>query len=497
MTSRRFLEGPAAPLAVWLLALAAYAGTLSFGFVWDDGLILNHMRQAGEGGGLAGVLSAGYGYPGQQFGYWRPVTMLSLWLTHLAAPGSPFLFHLGNVVLHALCAAVLLLLGRRLVSARAAFLAALLFAFWPPHAESAAFVGNRHDLLACLFSLLAALAWAADREGRRPLLLAGGAAALLLAGLSKESAFVLPLALLAWGLLLPAPGPAEGGFAGWWRQSRRWLPAWGGAVALALLLRLLAAGGAAPFSTGGDVAGLWRDPALAFTVLVRYLGLLALPWPVELYYSARDLALTLPALAGAALLLAAMAGAWGKRHGRIGAAAAAWVGVCLLPVSGVLPIPGAVMAARYLTLASAGSCLLLGYWLDRALGAEDAPPPRRAPALLATGAALAALALAAGVQGSFWRDDFTVASKVIAAAPGEAVGYINLGAALGSEGHYPEAAAAFRQALAIEPSETVWLNLALAVRRSGDRLGELAVLLEAQKAFPGSGAIEGELARAR
>ncbi len=491
--SSRFLDGPLAPLAVFLLAVVLYAGTLFYGFVWDDMLILTHMTEAWENRGLAGLLSADYGYLGRAVGYWRPVTLLSMWLTWIPFPGSPLLPHLGNVLIHALCAACLLLLGRRLAGARAAFLAALLFALWPTHTESTAQVGNRHDLLACLFVLLAALAWAKDRAGRRPLLLAGGALSYLAAILSKESAFVLPAALVAWELV-DAGAPRR------WRETLRtrtgWLPAWGAAAAAAFALRLLAAGGSMGVrSEVSYVVDLWREPGLGLVVLFRELGLLALPWPVQVYYYPLDLPLTLSALGGSALLIAAVLGAAGPASGRLGLATAAWVAVFLLPVLGLVPIAGAVMAARYLTLASIGSCLLLGYWLDRFLGGDEASPRRRALAILGTGLLLASLAAATSVQNGFWRDNETLFRHIMRDTPSDPLGYNNLAVTLYRSERLAEAADVLRRSLARSPREKTYLFLAHLHHEMGDGTGELAVLLEGQGAFPASQAINDALSK--
>ncbi len=469
----------AAVLAVLALAAAPYLPALGFSLVWDDPLLLQGVEEAASGG-AASLLSADYGYPGLRTGYWRPVTTVSLWLNRFPSGehplGSPPLLHLGNILLHAAAALALLLLGWRAAGPRAGLLAALLFALWPPHTESAAFVGNRHDLLAGIFVLLSAAAWAGDPAGRRLSSLLGGGAALLAGGLSKESALALPAALLLWDLI-------DHGARGAWSRNRRWLLLWGATLAAALLLRA-AVSGAAGFHPGGvsNVAFLWRDPALGLSVLLRYAQLLALPWPVRVYYAPAQLGPDLWVLAGAALFLALVTmGARGEGGARWGLKAAAWAAVFLLPVSGIVPIPGAVMAARHTFIASAGVCLLLGVLLDRTL---DRPRLRTAAAA-GTALLLALLALLTSLQLPVWRDDHTLSARMVADAPSLPLGYVNWGAAMGREGRYAEAAYLFRRALKLRPEADTFANLALALERAGDREGAREAYRKALAMEPG------------
>lgn len=244
-----------APLLLALAVLAVYGQTLGFSLVWDDPLILDHLADHARSGTL---LSADYGYLSHlPIGYWRPLHVLSLWLDRAIGGGDPWAFRAGSLLLYLASVLILHRFALALLRPGGAFLAALLFAVWPTHTESLGMVTNRHDLLASVFLLLSLLAWERSRrQGAPGWALPAGGAAFLFAALSKESALVLPGALLLWDLILPAPGGASGGAVrGWWRRNRGWLPWWAGAGAASLLLRLALFGPAFGTQAGYPHAG--------------------------------------------------------------------------------------------------------------------------------------------------------------------------------------------------------------------------------------------------
>ena len=148
--------------------------------------------------------------------------LVTLSLDHALWGLAPVGYHLTNVWLHALNAALVLLLFRLIPRTRpAAFPAAILFACHPLQTNAAAYISGRTDLLAALFVLLGCILLA------RRLALPGPSGAgsatacavglcTALAAMSKESAFAAPLLLLLTGALSapsrdgkgapPAPG---------------------------------------------------------------------------------------------------------------------------------------------------------------------------------------------------------------------------------------------------------------------------------------------------
>jgi hypothetical protein len=187
------------------VALLAYARVLGFGFVYDDywtivtnthleGSLFELVKLAWSGKSLA------VGLPDAT----RPLMGWSSWLDRRMFGLAPWAHHLHSLLLYAAVVVSVYLLVLALARRRfTALVAALLFAVSPMHAEVVASINYREDLQAALgvFAVLALCFWPRLRPG---LGLALAAAALwALALLGKESALVLPLALLALRLARP------------------------------------------------------------------------------------------------------------------------------------------------------------------------------------------------------------------------------------------------------------------------------------------------------
>jgi protein O-mannosyl-transferase len=178
---------------IGLLLLIAFAGSLPFlaalfgGFQSDDFQLLLAVREGGPFGLWSG--------PGT--GFLRPLVSLSLWLDHAVWGLRPFGYHLTNFLVHVGNAALVGVLVDRLrrrwaLPAYAPGLAAGLFALLPAHAEAICWVSGRTDLLAAFWALIAAVLALGERRWQH----AAAVLAFALALLTKESALMLPLALL-------------------------------------------------------------------------------------------------------------------------------------------------------------------------------------------------------------------------------------------------------------------------------------------------------------
>ncbi|MDO9694345.1 MAG: tetratricopeptide repeat protein [Candidatus Latescibacteria bacterium] len=428
--------------AAAIVALAAalvYAGTLGHALVWDDANVLAGMREAAARG--PGALL------GAEFladtGYHRPVVLLSLRLDDLLGGGAVFVFHLTNVLLHLAASVLTLLLLRAWLRNDAAALAgALVFAVHPAHVESVAFVSGRTDLWVTVLGLAAALAWTWWRRGARR----AGPAALLLFLLSlfaKESAYLLPAALLVISALLPqdARDPRP-----WWRRQAGWLGVAVVTMAVAAALRVGVAG--VGFGEGAATAGsrlgadlttrLGHLPALA----AWYLRLLLVPWPLNAYWSVQHLAPGVLTWAAAVTAVGVVALA---RRG--GAAGLAWTFIFLLPVLGFAPLQGAPFAERFLYLPSFGWCLVAG-----ALFARAADAGRRRAATVTAAVVVALLTTATLTRVPVWKDNVTLFDDMARRSPGEYVVQHDLGAALHLAGDRAGSLAAYRRAVALAPT---------------------------------------------
>ena len=453
MTSNRVNAG----LALILIAFAVYLNTFGFQFAYDDFRFVVNNKAIHKLGNAPSFFVA----PVSEVCY-RPITFLSLALDHAAAGLRPALYHVENVLLHAL---VTLLLYRLLLpaGAGAAWLAAALFAVTPLHSEVVANVTSRSELLAALFGLLAlgvarsgarkadVLGWACANRARpiraRALLrafLCGGL--YLLALMSKESAVGIPaLALvMSWPLGrraandAGAPGTPDVPPADRLRRYLRALPLGplcGMAVALGvyLLLRRHALGQVQwPQEAMLDNPLMYSDLSTrlrtALMVLGQNLRLSFVPWPLSADYTFPETPLIVrwsdPRFLGWTALVAGAAAAAlaaGRRFPNIARGMAWWL-AAMLPLSNLFMTFGTIRAERMLYLASAGTCLVLAEAAVR-LRAPDSGAPDSGAKLgrLAWAAALAGLLTLLGVQtvrrNMVWKDHGSVILATARDAP--------------------------------------------------------------------------------
>ncbi|MFK7921607.1 MAG: tetratricopeptide repeat protein [Bacteroidia bacterium] len=197
-------------LIAGILALIAgllYAPSSKFEYAFDDDVYTQLNKVSSEGLGRVGdIFGKGtvYGFSGENFGTYRPITLLSFALEkspdQVFDPGRS---HRVNIFLYALCAFVLFATLLQLLPQKPwmiSFLITLLFVVHPVHTEVVANVKSREEILALLFGLASIWLLLGATGKRQWLCLVGSAAAYTLALLSKESTFpwVLVFPLVIW-----------------------------------------------------------------------------------------------------------------------------------------------------------------------------------------------------------------------------------------------------------------------------------------------------------
>ncbi|TSC80389.1 MAG: hypothetical protein G01um101425_43 [Candidatus Peregrinibacteria bacterium Gr01-1014_25] len=125
-----------------------------------------------------------------------PLTLTTYQIEYALVGPQPWLFHLTNILLHALNAALVFLLLKRLTGSQsAAAIAAALFAAHPLTIEAVAWISGRKELLWAAFALCSMLLYArTDARHVRTLLPSIGC--MILATLAKPTALVIPFLLL-------------------------------------------------------------------------------------------------------------------------------------------------------------------------------------------------------------------------------------------------------------------------------------------------------------
>jgi tetratricopeptide (TPR) repeat protein len=445
----------AAAVVVALVAVAAYAASLGYDFVWDDTLLIQQSYRLHHWGELPRLLvSQFWSEVGEASHYYRPLITLSFFLDMKVWGLQPFGFHLTNLLAHVAVILAVLAIARRVAGGEvAAVLAALAFALQPVHTESVSFVSGRTDVLATLFFLLALLAYDRGRDGPRWGFTACSLGAYLLALLSKEVAITLPAVLALWDWRVRDDLRDRRAA---WRGAARYAP-YGGVLALYLGLRWLALR-----DVGDGAVGAWAPPITRLLTTLQtvasYAWIAIVPYPANAYRVI--VPVTVPpdvhwwvAMVG---LGAAMAGtAWARWRMPVVGLGALWFWITLAPSAGVnlLPLPTVLMAERFLYLPTVGYCVILGWvasWLLGPVTLGRAARLRLAPTL-----GLAVLLLAYFVltlwRNEDWRDEDRLYSRMAEASPAAAVPHVNLAFVELPRGEITSANQHLREAVRLAP----------------------------------------------
>jgi len=348
------------PRAVWrehlptaalvLLGVALYARGLLLGLVGDDFTLLDAALRYP----LGELLTGRHGI----VGFYRPVSReLYFWWWGKIVGLGPGGFHLVNAATYAAVVVMIERLGRGWGLPRAARLAAAAFVLFPPGSALLAWVSCAQDLIALFWALMALLLY---QRGRH----LPAAIAVALAALSKETAAVLPLVLVALDVQLR---PRDGARARLPRLAPS-LVAFAAALVLAVAVRSTwAAGTAVAVWSPGQMAGAWRLPLDFLTALLppdagEGIGDALQSQPALILLAAALAALAVPAIRAAA---APKAGAPARQapDDRAMLRFGLWLTVlALLPVAFIVDR----WRAYYFSLAGVGASLAAGVLVARA-----------------------------------------------------------------------------------------------------------------------------------
>ncbi len=178
-------------LAVAIAALVAIVVWWSGDAYWlsDDYLAITYAHEPARA--MADLVGPQYGATGMVWLY-RPLITLSFALDAWLGGGSPLVSHVSNLLAHGASAAMVVVLGTRLLDRQAGLVAGVLWAIWPAHAGSILWAVGRvdsHTTVWILLSLLLSVRWL-DGGGRAAR--ASSLLAFVAALMSKELALATP-----------------------------------------------------------------------------------------------------------------------------------------------------------------------------------------------------------------------------------------------------------------------------------------------------------------
>jgi tetratricopeptide (TPR) repeat protein len=469
------------------ISLAVFGQTICHDFVnFDDDLYVYNTPAIQAGLTIKGVALA---FISPHAGNWHPLTtishMLDCQLYGLNAGGH----HATNIILHTI--AVLLLFGllQQMTGAvwKSAIVAAL-FAIHPLHVESVAWVSERKDVLSAVFFFLMLGAYVRYvRAASITRYLA--VVVLFVAGLmSKPMLVSVPIVLLLidyWPLRRfeqPSLTTAKSKTSEY-RDQRRLIRRLvmekipllilsTGACIITFVLQKRGVGAIPPLPV------LWRVQN-AFVSYVIYAWKTLWPTDLAVFYPHPNDTLAMWEVIFAILLLLAMTAAVIVFRGQRPYLLTGWFWylVMLVPVIGVVQVGEQAHADRYTYLPHIGLFVLV-VWFAAGVATVRRSRSRLTVTTAVAALVIFALACAAFVQTSYWRNSETLWSHALAVTSGNDVAHNNLGYLCIDRGELDKAISHFQTAARIRAgkrnahydlgSAFVQMNLADAVARKGE-----------------------------
>lgn len=481
------------------IAVAVFSPALGHDFVnWDD----HHNFVFNSGYRGLGLEQLRWMVQSVHMGHWIPVTWLTLGLDYVLWGLDPAGYHLTNLLLHGLNAAVFFVLAVRLLDlavagapARAVRLgaaaAALAFALHPLRVESVAWITERRDVVSGLFALLTVLAYLRARapgETRPAMWRCLSLVAFYLAVMSKSIVVSIPVVLVLLDVY-----PLRRVAWGQWRAMRLavsdklpYVPIAGIGAGIAILAGRLNA----IFAPLDHLPALDRLGFVAYSAWF-YLSRSVVPIGLSpLHGVPASTALWQPRFLGsmlAMLLLGAVALRCARRWPGLLAALLAYL-VVLAPVSGALQNGHQLVAERYSYLSCLSWALLLGGVVAAATRAGwPRAVPQRVVVLLVT-VWMTALPIATAAQTAVWRDSETLWRSAVDTDPSCATCHYFYGILLRTTDAPDRALPHFVEAFTLKPTpgraEEYLGQMTLTRHALGDTDGALETLEVLRRASP-------------
>ena len=437
--------------------MAAYAGSLALGFIYDDFTAIvgnEHIRHLWP-------LTAAAAAPPQSALAGRPIVSVSMAINFALGGLSPVGYHAWNLTVHVLCGVLLFAVLRRTTaftseygrqSQFAAFAVTSLWLVHPLTSEVVDYVTQRTEsmMALCALATLYAAIRAGERNGHEQLWTAAAIAVCAIGMGTKESMATIPVLVVLYDVAMSHERPGA-------VFRKRWT-LYAGLAATWLVVVALNLGGprwrSAGFSSGVAPLDYFENQ---LPMIVTYLKLAFWPAPLVLDYGVpRSLPLhdVWPsALVVVTLGLVALLAWWRSRP--LAFAGTAFF-VLLAPTSSFVPIATEAGAERRVYLPLICLIVLAVGAVSRVAKAtgvvptgSDGVPGRRILAAAALGATGALLMLLTIARTSEYRSETSIWQTVVARHP-HARAHYNLGVALAASGNRQAAIDEYRVAAAAD-----------------------------------------------
>jgi len=460
------------PALLFLLTLLLFSSVRQHEFInYDDQLYMTESPLVLGGLSSDAMVAA---FTSHHAYMWHPLTTISHQLD-VSLFGLDAGAHLMmNVVYHALTAALLFILLRSMTGTYwRALIVAALFAWHPLRVESVAWVSERKDVMYGLFWMLTLLAY--NRYAKQPDLKNYALVFITyaLGILTKPLIVTLPCVLLLLDVWPLKRLPSEA-FKDKASLRKHWptllklfkekLPLFALSGLLSVMTWKMQSFGGIIRST--DQFTMVERVTNALVSYVRYLGKMIWPQDLVAFYPHPG-QWPWPIVLGAALALVAISAWVIRRRSTQPWELVGWLWFLgsLFPAIGIVQAGGQSMADRYSYVACIG-ILIAVVWSGEELSRRKGW--RNAGLIFTVMLPLLAFIWLTRVQLSYWRNSETLFRHVLAASPGNVVGYENLGSALIAQGKMEEAVSILNEGLHAHPGRPNLHNsLGLAYRALG------------------------------
>ncbi len=457
--------------ALTVIVFIVYGNALFNGFVYDDSYLIvdngfikgfSHLRAI-----LLNDTTVTTSL-GEASGYYRPVPIIYLMITHKLWGVNPFGYHLQSILLHLFSTCLVFLVIERLVRKRkVAFFSALIFAVHPIHVEAVAPAYNVMGLLATSFSLSFFLLYVKSRQEKHSTDFILSIICLILAMFSKEEAMILPLVVMLYDLYFVFHLRLENLL----KDGHRYL--W---LILAGILYLAMRHLAVNRET---MMGLWHmnlyfnispppndhvgwNLLIAAKVFFRYLHLLGFPVHLcafQLVSTAWDFEML--SSVTVVLGLAILAFLWRTQYPKISFFIIFFF-LSSLPVSNLIPI-GGIFAERFMYFPSVSYCYLWGACFAMALEKQQEARCRSFCFIALIGGAIIVFfySLQTAMRNYTWRNNVALWEDTVRKSPQNMLPHLNLASAYYHNRRYEDALKEYRAALAFPSTQKPYLYNAI------------------------------------
>jgi Flp pilus assembly protein TadD len=484
----------------WLCALAAVFSALVYLNALDNPFVYDDVRTVLDNPSIEDVTAI------RTIVYreiTRPIVNFSYAIDRAIWGGTPFGYHLTNVLLHVLCVVLLFQVTRRTVhdqQARrgsglsssappetlVAFTAAASFGLHPLMTEAVGYISGRSEVLCGVFFLAALLAARRWLVGHGRVWLAVAFGLWVCALLSKEIGAIWPLVLLGYDRLVIA-GDAE-------VSRRRWRRVLGPLLGLTVVAGLVRVAVLILVENSDGAQVIWRYVFVEIEVIFRYFGMLLWTGQQSIFHQVSEVAWPPTALMVVAVvwLVGWHAAAWKlSRYDGAVTLGMIWFVLLLVPSSVLVILNlGEPMAEHRAYLAAAGFFLALGTLFGHAWRFVGARTSRSRLLLRVTLAGwLTVLGGLTVLRNEVWSDPVRLWLDAAEKAPDVWMPHVMLGAALQDRGALEEAMVAYRRAIQLRPGEQApYMRLGLALAEAG-RLPDARKTFQALLRLDGTSAV--------